>query len=84
MQMTMGYSDENFRRDAPWEEKTRKVYIRMTQTLVCDFEIEVDKDATQEEIEEAAQLARITPQHAVRTLTGEDDWLLETEKIETL
>ena len=79
----MGFSDENFCSNAPWRDRDRKVAVRVTQTLVCDFEMDVPESATDEEIKELAKQARLTPFGAVNTM-GEDDWYLENETAEII
>lgn len=79
----MGFSDENFCSNAPWKDRGRKVMVRVTQTLVCDFEIEVPESAEEDEIKELAKQARVTPFGAVNAM-GEDDWDLFDEKIEII
>ena len=80
----MGYSDENFCSNAPWNDGGKKVLVRVTQTLVNDFEVEVGAHATEDEIKDAALLACVTPSRAVVIVTGEDDWYLEKETVQVL
>ena len=79
----MGYSDENFRRDAPWRDRDRKVTVRVTQTLVCDYEITVPEDADEDTIRETALAARTTPVEAM-DIIGIDDWYLENEIVKEI
>ena len=58
--------------------------VRVTQTLVCDFEIEVDSDADDAEIKAAAKAARVMPDAAVVIATGDDDWDLYNEEVKVL
>ena len=80
----MGYSDEDFRSDAPWRDKTKKVMVRVKQTLVCDYEVEVQEDATKEEIECEARNTRLRPSVAMIAYADQDDWYLENETIEII
>ena len=79
----MGYSDENFRRDAPWRDRDRKAMVRVTQTLVCDYEVTVPEDADEDTVRERALAMRTTPAQAA-CMAGEDDWYLENEKVELI
>ena len=79
----MGFSDENFCRNAPWKDRDRKVTVRVTQTLVCDYEITVPEDAGEDAIREKALAVRTTPAEAVHIL-GDDDWYLENETVKEI
>ena len=82
--MIMGYSDENFDRRAPWRDETKRVMVRVTQTLVNDIEVEVPADADEDEIKSRALSSTVTPAMAIVVVTGEEDWYLESEKAEIL
>lgn len=81
--MIMGFSDENFCNNAPWRDRDRKVMVRVTQTLVCDFEMDVPEFMEDEEVKRLASQVRLTPFNAMNIL-GDTDWGLDNEKVEMI
>lgn len=79
----MGYSDENFDMNAPWRDRERKVSVRVVQTLVCDFELQVPDNLSDEDVKGMATDLRLTPAEAMK-MVGPDDWELEKEEVEIL
>ena len=74
----MGFSDEDFCKNAPWRDRDKKVTVRVEQTLVCDFEMNVPEFMPDDEITELATQVRLTPARAVKIM-GDEDWFLEKE-----
>lgn len=79
----MGYSDENFDKNAPWRDRERTVSVRVVQTLVCDYDVQVPDNLSDEDVKKMATELRLTPAEAIR-LVGADDWEVEKEEVEIL
>lgn len=51
----MGFSDDYFRRDAPFNEKTVHRVARITRVFVADVEVDLPEDFTDEDLKDIAK-----------------------------